>query len=395
MIGEEAVVIVAAKRTPIGLFLGQLSAFTAPQLGAAVHEAILNDSALPAHAIDEVISGCVLQAGLGQAPARQAALLAHLPDSVRATTLNKMCGSGMQAVIYAHDAIRAGSAHIILAGGMESMSRAPYLLDKARTGYRLGHGELKDHLLYDGLEDAYEPGKLMGAFAEETAELFEFTRDKQDAYAIESMTRAIATQQNGGFLDEIVPLTHLTRHTTNVIAQDEGPDVNKIEKVSSLKPTFRKGGTITPASSSAIADGAASLLLMTERRAKELGLHPLARIVGHASHAQEPKWFTIAPVEAVRKLLKHIHWKTEDVDLFEINEAFAVVTLAAIQNLQLDPTRVNRHGGACALGHPLGATGARIIVTLLHALRRYKKTRGVATLCIGGGEATALAIELL
>ena len=392
---KDDIVIVAAKRTALGNFLGQFANLSAPELGAHAHSATLAAAQITSDAIDTVISGCVLQAGIGQAPARQAALLAKLPNHVNATTINKMCGSGMQAVIYAHDAIRAGSAQIVLAGGMESMSQAPYLLRKARTGYRLGHGEILDHMLLDGLEDAYTKGKLMGCFAEDTANLFEFTRTLQDDYAAESMRRALAAQQNAAFLDEITPITYTDKHKTYTVTQDESPDLTKIDKIVNLKPSFCANGSITPASSSSIADGAASLLLMTLKRAHELGLKPLARIVGHACHSQEPQWFALAPIEAIRKLLTQINWQITDVDLFEINEAFAVVSMAAIQSLQLDPNKVNIHGGACALGHPLGASGARIIVTLLHALKRHKQQRGIASLCIGGGEATAIAIELL
>ncbi len=392
---DQTIVIVAAKRTPLGNMLGSLSSLTTPELGAFAHKAALTEAGLDPSLLDEVISGCVLQAGLGQAPARQAALKAGIPNAVGATTLNKMCGSGMKAVMLAHDLIKAGSAKIILASGMESMSNAPYLLSKARAGYRLGHGELKDHLFLDGLEDAYEPGKLMGVFADATANHFNFSREEQDNYAARSLTRALKAQQNGSFKDEITPLTFNYRKTEVTVSDDEGPDASKIEKIPLLRPAFNPQGTITAANASSISDGAASLIITTAAEAKAQGLQPLARIIAHASHAQEPQWFTTAPVEAIRKLLKKIKWQASDVDLFEINEAFAVVPMIAIKELDLDEERVNIHGGACTLGHPIGASGARIIVTLLHALKQKKKTRGIAALCIGGGEATAIAIEII
>ena len=390
---QNDIVIVAAKRTPHGAMLGNLSTLTAPDLGAIAHRGAIEQAGISPNDIDEVISGCVLQAGIGQAPARQAALKAGIPDSAGATTVNKMCGSGMKSLMLAHDLIHAGSAQIILASGMESMSNAPYLLSKARIGYRLGHGELKDHMFLDGLEDAYDRGNLMGCYADATAKHFNFSRDQQDAYAIQSMTRALQAQRDGAFDDEIVPVTVPGRKGDTLITLDEGPDATKMEKIPHLRPAFQADGTVTAANSSSISDGAASLILMTAANAAARGLKPLARIVAHASHAQEPQWFTTAPVEAIRKVLKKAHWQAADVDLYEINEAFAVVAMAAIAELELDIEKVNIHGGACALGHPIGASGARIIVTLIQALKHQQKHRGVAALCIGGGEATAIAIE--
>ena len=392
---SEDIVIVAAQRTPIGAFLGGLSTLSAPKLGGFAHQAAMSAAQLSPKDIDEVISGCVLQAGIGQAPARQAAILANIPYSTGATTLNKMCGSGMKAVMFGHDLIRAGSAKIVLASGMESMSLAPYLLSKARTGYRLGHGEIKDHMFLDGLEDAYEPGKLMGCFAEETSKEYQFDRAQQDAFAIESMQRALQAQAAGAFTAEIVPVTVTSKTGDIIISQDENPDPKKITKVPQLKPSFHPQGSITPASSSAIADGAASLILMTAAEAQQRGLRPLARIVAQSTHSQEPHNFTIAPISAIKKVLERAGWTSQSVDLYEINEAFAVVAMAATKALELNPKTVNIHGGACALGHPIGASGARILVTLIHALRAQQKTKGVAALCIGGGEATAMAIELL
>lgn len=389
------IVIVAAKRTPIGAFLGELSTLSAPKLGSIAHLSALASVNLSPGDIDEVISGCVLQAGIGQAPARQAAILAQIPYACGATTINKMCGSGMKAVMLAHDLIKAGSAQIVLASGMESMSMAPYLLSKARCGYRLGHGELKDHMFLDGLEDAYEPGKLMGYFADETAQSFDITRAQQDAFAVESMTRALAAQASEAFHSEIAPITLSTRNGETLITRDECPDPKKITKVTQLKPAFKPDGTITAASSSAIADGAASLILMSAAQAKQRGLVPLARIVAQTTHAQEPQFFASAPIEAIKKVTELAGWTAQTVDLYEINEAFAIVTMAAIKSLELDSSRVNIHGGACALGHPIGASGARILVTLIHALKAQRKTKGIAALCIGGGEATAMAIELV
>lgn len=389
------IVIVAAKRTPIGTLLGSLSSLSVPELGAYAHRAAIAESGIDPKEINEVISGCVLQAGIGQAPARQAALKAGIPNTTGATTLNKMCGSGMKAVMLAHDLIKSGSADVVLASGMESMSNAPYLLSKARAGYRFGHGEIKDHMLLDGLEDVYQPGTAMGCFADITAKEYHFTREQQDAYAVQSMSRTLLSQQNGAFLNEITPITISTRKGELTISCDESPDQAKIAKVAQLKPAFSPDGTVTAASSSSIADGAASLILMTAAYAAKRGLKPLARIVAHATHAQEPQWFTTAPITAITEVLKKADWSVDDVDLFEINEAFAVVTMAAIKALGLDSDKVNVHGGSCALGHPIGASGARILVTLIHALHHHRKKRGIASLCIGGGEATAMAIELV
>ncbi|MCP0914212.1 MULTISPECIES: acetyl-CoA C-acyltransferase [Legionella] len=392
---QDDIVIVAAKRTPMGNMLGSLSSLSAPELAATAHRAVLQEAGVQPSEIDEVLSGCVLQAGIGQAPARQAAKLAGIPDSKGATTINKMCGSGMKAVMMAHDAIKAGSANVILAGGMESMSNAPYLLTKARAGYRLGHGELKDHMFLDGLEDAYDRGKLMGYFAEATAKKYNFSREEQDAYAIRSMTLALQAEEDGSFREEITPVTISGRKETLTVNRDEGPDAQKIAKIPNLRPAFQADGTVTAANSSSISDGAASLILTSTAWAEQRGINPMARIIGHTTHAQEPAWFTTAPVIAIRNLLNKINWQAHEVDLYEINEAFAVVAMAAIKDLELDAAKVNIHGGACALGHPIGASGARILVTLIHALKQQQKRRGVAALCIGGGEATAIAIELI
>ncbi len=392
---QNDIVIVAAKRTPMGAMLGSLSELTAPELGALSHMAALNEAGLSPADIDEVITGCVLQAGIGQAPGRQAAIKAGIPNSTGATTINKMCGSGMKAVMFGHDLIKAGSANVVLAGGIESMSNAPYLLPKARSGYRLGHGEMKDHMFLDGLEDAYEKGKLMGCFAEATASHFKFTREQQDAFAINSMNCAIKAIADGAFIDEIAPVLISNKKGDTIITNDETPDAAKIAKIPQLKPAFKADGTVTAANSSSISDGAASLILMTAAGAEKRGVQPIARIVAHASHAQAPEWFTTAPVDAIKKVMNKAGWTPEDVDLYEINEAFAVVTMAAIKQLELNPEQVNIRGGACALGHPIGASGARILVTLIHALKQTGKKRGVAALCIGGGEATAMAIELV
>ncbi|HAT4684342.1 TPA: acetyl-CoA C-acyltransferase [Legionella pneumophila subsp. pneumophila] len=389
------VVIVAAKRTPMGAMLGNLSALSSPELGAVAHMAVLSQSGIAPAEIDEVISGCVLQAGIGQAPARQAAIKAGIPNSAGATTINKMCGSGMKAVMFAHDLIKAGTANVVLASGMESMSNAPYLLSKARAGYRLGHGELKDHMFLDGLEDAYDKGQLMGCFAETTAKHFNFSREQQDEYALRSMNRALKAIENGAFQEEIAPVTLTTRKGDVTVDVDEGPDAAKLAKIPQLKPAFQADGTVTAANSSSISDGAASLILMSASNAEKRGIKPLAKIIAHASHSQAPQWFTTAPVDAIRKVMNKASWKQDDVDLFEINEAFAVVAMAAITQLELNPEQVNIHGGACALGHPIGASGARILVTLMHALKHQGKKRGIASLCIGGGEATAMAIELI
>lgn len=388
-------VIVAAKRTPIGSFLGALSTVTAPRLGGVAHIAALEAADLAPQDIDEVISGCVLQAGLGQAPARQAAIYAGIPYATGATTINKMCGSGMKAVMLAHDIIRSGSANIILASGMENMSLAPYLLPKARVGYRMGHGEIKDHMFLDGLEDAYESGKLMGYFADKTAAEYQISREKQDAFAIQSMSRAVDAQTQGAFQAQICPVTVSTRTGDIIVDTDEGPDLSKIAKVTRLKPAFNPDGTVTAASSSSIADGAASLILMNAAEAKKRKMTPLARIVAQTTFAQKPSLFASSPVFATQKIIGMAGWTAHAVDLYEINEAFAVVAQAVIKTLELDDRKVNIHGGACALGHPIGASGARILVTLLHALKQQGKSRGIATLCIGGGEATAMAIEIL
>ena len=392
---SDPIVIVGARRTPMGGFQGDLAGQTASQLGAVAIRAALGDSTLSGSDVDRGIMGCVLPAGQGQAPARQAVLGAGLPDSVAAVTVNKMCGSGMQAVMDAHDCLVAGSASIVVAGGMESMSNAPYLLAKARSGLRMGHGEIKDHMFLDGLEDAYDKGRLMGSFAEECAKLYQFTREAQDAYAIRSLERAQAAITDGSFADEIAPVIISGRGGDVRVSIDEQPGKARPDKIPTLKPAFAKDGTVTAANASSISDGAAALVLMRESTAKTRGLAPIARILGHAVHAQAPAWFATAPIPAMEKLLAKTGLAKTDVDLFEINEAFAVVAMAAIRDLRLDPAIVNVNGGACALGHPIGASGARILVTLLNALKRQNKTIGVASLCIGGGEATAIAIERL
>ena len=391
---SDPIVIVAAARTPMGGFQGSLASLTACQLGAAAIRAAVNQAKLGASDVDEAIMGCVLPAGQGQAPARQAALGAGLAESVGSTTINKMCGSGMKAVMLAHDLLLADTNRVMVAGGMESMSNAPYLLPKARGGFRLGHGEVKDHMFLDGLEDAYQKGKLMGVFAEQAAEHFGFSRETQDEFALRSLSRAKAAILDGRFAAEIVPVDVVAgRQGVKTIADDEQPLTANPDKIPQLKPAFKAGGTVTPANSSSISDGAAALVLMRLSEAERRGLTPLARIVGHATHAHAPEWFSTAPVDAMQKLLARVGWTAQDVDLFEINEAFAVVTLIAMQQMQLPAERVNLHGGACALGHPIGASGARILVTLLNALTQYGLKRGVASLCIGGGEATAVAIE--
>lgn len=390
----EDIFIVAAQRTPIGNMLGGLSSLSAPKLNAYAHRAALTAAKLDPEHIDEVISGCVLSAGIGQAPARQSAIEAGIPEHVGATTINKMCGSGMKAIMLGHDLIRAGSAGIVLASGMESMSNAPYLLSKARAGYRLGHSEIKDHMFLDGLEDAYDKGRLMGIFAEQTAQQYQLTREAQDEFATLSLKRALSAASEGAFNQEIVPITLKTKQGETTIRQDECPDPAKIQKIPQLRPAFSPDGTVTAANSSSISDGAASVIVMSGQQAAQQGITPLARIVAHATHAQAPALFTTAPVFAIQKVLKLTGWSRESIDLFEINEAFAVVTMAALRDLELDINRVNIHGGACALGHPIGASGTRIVVTLIHALKRHQKKRGIAALCIGGGEATALAIEI-
>ncbi len=389
---SDAVVIVAAKRTPIGAFQGALAPQTAPQLGAAAARAALAGSGLQPEEVQEVIMGCVLSAGLGQAPARQAALGAGVPAGVPATTINKMCGSGLKAVMMAADQIRCGDVEIALAGGLESMSNAPYLLPKARSGYRMGHGEVLDHMFFDGLQSPFD-GELMGHFAEATARKYGFTRAEQDAFATQSVERALRAIETGAFDAETAPVTVKSRKGEAAVLQDETPATCDVSRIPSLKPAFAKDGTVTAASSSSISDGAAALVLMRESTARRRGLRWLARIVAYASHAQEPAWFTTAPAGAIRKVLGKLDWGAHDVDLYEINEAFAVVTLAAMRDLDLRASHVNVHGGACALGHPIGATGARLLVTLVHALMWRGLRRGIASLCIGGGEAVALAVE--
>jgi acetyl-CoA C-acetyltransferase len=391
---SEEVFIAAARRTPIGSFQGALSALAAPALGAVAAQAALQDSGIAPESIDETILGCVLMAGIGQAPARQAALGAGIPKHVPATTINKMCGSALKSVMMAADQIRAGSANAILAGGIESMTNAPYLLPKARSGYRMGHGEIIDHMFYDGLTNPYD-GKMMGHFADATAKKYNFTREQQDAFAAESVRRAVAAVQNKSFEREIAPVTVKDRKGERVVAQDETPFGCDIAKIPTLKPAFNKDGTVTAASSSSISDGAAAVVVVSGSFAKNNNLKPLARIVAYSSHAHEPEWFTTAPVGAIKSTLAKAGWSADQVDLYEINEAFACVTMAAIHDLQLDPAKVNVNGGACALGHPIGATGARILTTLIHALQQRNLKRGVASLCIGGGEAVALAVELV
>jgi acetyl-CoA C-acetyltransferase len=387
-------VIVAARRTPIGAFQGALASATAPQLGAAAARAALADAGVPGDALDEVVFGCVLPAGLGQAPARQAALAAGIAASVPATTVNKMCGSGMKALMIAADQVRNGDSAVALAGGLESMSNAPYLLLKARAGYRMGNGELIDHMFHDGLTSPWD-GQAMGCFAENTADKYGLTRAMQDAFAAESVRRAQRAVRDGDFVAEIAPVTLKTRKGEQVLSQDETPFALDIEKIPTLKPVFRKDGTVTAAASSSISDGAAAIVIASSAAARARGLQPLARIVAYASHAQAPEWFTTAPAPAIQKALDKAGWKASDVDLYEINEAFAVVTMACVKDLGLDMARVNVNGGACALGHPIGATGARLVTTLVHALRKRGLKRGVASQCIGGGEATAIAIEIL
>jgi len=392
---EDPVVIVGASRSPLGGFGGDLSPLSAPEIGAVAISDAITKSGIKITDVNEVIMGVVLPAGQGQAPARQASIGAGIPNAVGATTINKMCGSGMKAAMLAHDNILSGTHEIMVAGGMESMSNAPYLLPDARSGMRMGHGQLKDHMFIDGLEDAYEKGTLMGVYAENTAESYQFTRDAQDEFAITSLKRALLAAENGYFSDEIVPITVQSRKAETVIKTDEQPRNARPEKIPELRPAFRERGTVTAANSSSISDGAAALILVRRSEAEKQGLTPLAAIHGHATHAQDPEWFTTAPIEAINKVLEKASWNKDEVDLFEINEAFAVVTMAAMKVLGLPHDKVNVHGGACALGHPVGATGARIIVTLLHALSRYDLKKGVASLCIGGGEATAIAIERL
>jgi acetyl-CoA C-acetyltransferase len=391
---SDPVVILGARRTPVGAFQGALSTVTAPQLGAVAIKAALADSGLAASQVDEVILGCVLSAGIGQAPARQAALGAGLPTSVPSTTVNKMCGSAMRAVMLGADQILAGSAQVVVAGGIESMTNAPYLLPKARSGYRMGHQEVIDHMFFDGLQSPWD-GQLMGCFADATSEKYGFTRQAQDDFAAESVRRALGAVNKGDFKAEVAPVTAKTRKGEVLVDKDETPFTLDIAKIPSLKPAFKKDGTVTAASSSGISDGAAAVVLARESFAASKGLKPLARILGYTSFAREPEWFTVAPVGAIQKLLTQLNWQAKDVDLYEINEAFAVVPMAAMKDLSLDHAKVNVNGGACALGHPIGATGARILTTLLYALKARGKKRGIASLCIGGGEATAIAVELV
>jgi len=395
IVQNDPIVIVGAARTPIGGLQGDFASLSASDLGAVAIKAAVERAGVAPAEVDELIFGNCLMAGQGQAPARQASLKAGLPLSTNCTTLSKMCGSAMKATMLGHDAIIAGSADIIVAGGMESMTNAPYLLPKARSGMRMGHGTIIDHMFFDGLEDAYDRGKLMGVFAEQCADKFHFSREAQDEFALRSLSRALAANNDGSFAWEIAPVTVSSRTGEITIAKDEQPAKASPDKIPGLKPAFRKDGTVTAANSSSISDGAAALVLMRRSLAERKGLKPIAVILDHSTHAQEPGWFTTAPVGAMRKLYAKVGWKPDDVDLYEINEAFAVVTMAAMHEHGLPADKVNIHGGACALGHPIGASGARIVVTLLGALRKLGKKRGMASLCIGGGEATALAIELV
>ncbi|EDP99891.1 thiolase family protein [Shewanella benthica] len=390
---SQEIVIVAAKRTPMGGFQGSLSTVPSPKLAATAIKSLIEQTGVAADAVDEVLMGCVLPAGLGQAPARQATIGAGLPQSVGATTVNKVCGSGMKTVMLAHDLIKAGSADIVIAGGMESMSLAPYLLDKARSGMRMGHGKVMDHMFLDGLEDAYTGG-AMGTFAQNTADEFKLTREQMDAFSLSSLAKANKAIESGAFKQEIAPVTVSNRRGDTLVDTDEQPGNARPDKIPTLRPAFAKDGTITAANSSSISDGAAALMLMTAKQANIQGLVILATIKGHATHAQEPSRFTTAPVGAMNKLLDKVNWSKDDVDLFEINEAFAMVTMLAISELCLDESKVNVNGGACALGHPIGCSGSRLLVTLIYALKARGLKRGVASLCIGGGEATAMAIEV-
>jgi acetyl-CoA C-acetyltransferase len=391
---SDPIVIVSAARTPMGGFQGELKGFAAPELGAAAIRAAVERAKLAPEAVEEVIMGCVLPAGQGQAPARQASLGAGLPLAAGCTTVNKMCGSGMKAAMLAHDLLAAGSMDVVVAGGMESMTNAPYLMPKARAGYRMGHQQVLDHMFYDGLEDAYDKGRLMGTFAEDCAQKYGFSREAQDHFAVTSLQRAQKANSEGWFAWEITPLAIKAGKEERFVETDEQPFKANIAKIPSLKPAFRKDGTVTAANSSSISDGAAALVMMRRSQAEKRGLAPLAVVVGHATHAQEPALFTTAPVGAIKKLLEKTKWQAKAVDLYEINEAFAVVAMAAMKEHGLPHEKVNVHGGACALGHPIGASGARLMVTLIGALRKYGLKRGVASLCIGGGEATAVALEL-
>lgn len=389
---KESIVVVAARRTPLGAFLGVLSPVTAIDLSATATKAAITDCGLDASDVDEILLGCVLPAGLGQAPARQAALAAGIPTGIPCTTVNKVCGSGMKTTTLGHDLIVAGSATIVITGGMESMSNAPYLMPKARSGYRMGHQEVLDHMFFDGLQNPYD-GNMMGHFADLTADKYGFTREEQDEFAIESVTRAREAASSGAFESEIAPVTVKTRKDEITVSEDEGPGKANIDKISTLRPAFRKDGTVTAASSSSISDGAASLILMSAGEAERRKMEPLATIAGHSSFAQDPAWFTTSPVYAIKALHERLDWNTDSVDLYEVNEAFACVTMAAMREVGIEHDKINVNGGACALGHPIGASGARIIVTLLNALRRRGGGRGIASLCIGGGEALAIGIE--
>ena len=389
----DPIVVAGMARTPMGGFQGALAAVDAPALGAAAIGAALERAGVDGAEVGETVMGCVLQAGQGQAPARQAARAAGLPDSVGATTVNKMCGSGMRAAMFGHDAIAAGAADIVVAGGQESMTNAPYLLPRARGGLRMGHGEVKDHMFLDGLEDAYDRGKLMGAFAENTAEKYQFSREEQDEFAIRSLERARRANEDGSFDEETVAVAVRTRKGETMVTRDEQPFTADVARIPRLRPAFREGGTVTAANSSSISDGASALVLMRRSGAERRGVAPLAAIVAHAAHAQAPEWFTTAPVGAIDKVLARAGWSKDEVDLWEINEAFAVVTMAAMKEHGLPADKVNVHGGACAMGHPVGSSGARIVATLIAALRKYGLSKGVAALCIGGGEATAIAVE--
>lgn len=391
----DSIVIVGAARTPMGAFQGDFAALAAHDLGGAAIRAALERAGVPADAVGELLMGNCLMAGQGQAPARQAGFKAGLPKGTGAVTLSKMCGSGMKAAMFAHDMLLAGTHEVMVAGGMESMTNAPYLLLKGRGGYRMGHDKVYDHMMLDGLEDAYEPGRSMGTFGEDCAAKYRFSREAQDAFAVASVTRAKKATESGAFAAEIAPVTVKDRAGERVVSIDEGPGKVKLDKIPQLKPAFKKDGTITAASSSSINDGAAALVMMKESTASRLGLQPLARVLAHATHAQEPEWFTTAPVGATQKVLAKAGWKAADVDLWEVNEAFAVVPMALMEELKVSHDIVNVNGGACALGHPIGASGARILVTLLHALKARGGRRGIATLCIGGGEGTAMAVELL
>ena len=387
------IVITGFARTPMGSFQGSLSSETAPYLGSVAIKGAIKKAGIKAEDVDDVVMGCVLPAGMGQAPARQAAIGAGIPNTAGATTVNKMCGSGMRAAMIAHDQLLAGSSLVTLAGGIESMSNTPYILPKVRSGLRMGHAQVQDHMFIDGLEDAYQTGSLMGAFAEATAEAYQFTREEQDNFAIRSLERAKKANEDGSFKEEMVPVTINTRKGSKEITNDEQPFSADISKIPNLKPAFSKTGTVTAANSSSISDGAAALVMMTNEEAKNKNSIPLARIVAHATNSHDPAWFTTAPIGAIQKVLDKAGWNIKDVGLFEINEAFAVVPMAAMKDLSISPEIVNVHGGACALGHPVGTSGARIIATLIAAMHKYKVDKGVASLCIGGGEATAIALE--